>query len=305
LADTTIAQKKSSNQAVIANSSSSEGLAALKKAKDTIIAQIIPLNEAYNTTQRALSVATKEGKDETTITVLKKKLEELNKEIEPFRIKYSGIEKQILEQYPSSTEAADCLVASVGRMPIQQGLASYARLSEEAKSSLSGMRIKDQLDKMQAGSPGAMASNFTSTELRGGKLSLSDYKGKYVLIDFWASWCVPCRKGNPHLLALYAKYKEKGFEIIGVASDDGREDKWREAVEKDKIGVWKHVLRGYDQEKQMAGKKNEHDISENYGIVTLPTKILIDPEGKIIGRYGSGGEDEAAIDKKLAEIFGS
>lgn len=303
LADATFAQNKPSDQAVRASSSSSEGLNALKKAKDAIIAQVIPLNEARNATQMAISTATKEGKDETSIAALKKKLEELDKEIGPMGLKYAGIEKQILEQYPSSTEAADILIISIGRMPLQQGMASYARLSEEAKNSPSGKRIKDQLDRMNAGSPGAMASNFTSTELKGGELSLSDYRGKYVLIDFWASWCVPCRNGNPHLLGLYAKYKEKGFEIIGVASDDGNDDKWRAAVEQDKIGVWKHVLRGYDREKQKAGQKNENDISENYGIATLPTKILIDPQGKIIGRYESGGENDVAMDKKLAAIF--
>jgi hypothetical protein len=75
-------------------------------------------------------------------------------------------------------------------------------------------------------------------------------------------------------------------------------------VEKDKIGVWKHVLRGFDMKKRMAGIKNEADISEYYGIHSLPTKILIDPNGMIIGRYGGGGENDEAMDKKLSEIFG-
>jgi glutathione peroxidase-family protein len=107
------------------------------------------------------------------------------------------------------------------------------------------------------------------------------------------------------LLSLYSKYKDKGFEIIGVASDDGKEEAWRKAVEQDKIGVWKHVLSGYDQEKRMRGEKNENYIGPKYGIATLPTKILIDPNGMIIGRYGESTEDVEAMDKKLSEIFGT
>jgi thiol-disulfide isomerase/thioredoxin len=153
------------------------------------------------------------------------------------------------------------------------------------------------------GSPGAKAYVFSSKELRGEPLSLADYKGKYVLVDFWASWCVPCRAGNPHLLSLYKKYKDKGFEIIGISDDDGNSEVWRKAVEKDGIGVWKHILRGLKSD----GKGNfdrTNDISEHYGIHSLPTKILIDPDGIIVGRYGGGGESEEVMDKKLSEIFG-
>jgi cytochrome oxidase Cu insertion factor (SCO1/SenC/PrrC family) len=111
--------------------------------------------------------------------------------------------------------------------------------------------------------------------------------------------------GNPHLLSLYSKYKNKGkgLEIIGVSDDDGHPDAWKKAVDKDKIDVWKHVLRGL---KQLPGYKFDRsaDISDRYGIHSLPTKVLIDPNGMIIGRYGGGGENDEAMDKKLSEIFG-
>jgi thiol-disulfide isomerase/thioredoxin len=136
-------------------------------------------------------------------------------------------------------------------------------------------------------------------------LKLTDFRGKYVLVDFWASWCVPCRAGNPHLLSLYAKYKDKGFEIIGVSDDDSNHEAWKKAVEKDGIGVWKHVLRGLKRDPNSEyGFDKSASISDRYGISSLPTKILIDPAGVIIGRYGGGGEDDAAMDKKLAEVFG-
>ncbi len=164
------------------------------------------------------------------------------------------------------------------------------------------MPSAEEIKKLESGSPGSKAAAFKAKDINGEQLSLSDFKGKkYVMIDFWASWCVPCRKGNPHLISVYNKYKEKGFEIIGVANDDNAVEAWKKAVAQDKIGIWKHVLSGYKRNASEA-EKGEY-INERYGIHTLPTKILIDKNGIIIGRYGGGGEDDAAMDKKLEEIF--
>jgi glutathione peroxidase-family protein len=102
-------------------------------------------------------------------------------------------------------------------------------------------------------------------------------------------------------LSLYGKYKEKGLEIVGVSDDDSALDAWRTAVAKDQIGVWRHVLRGL--KRTATGFDKSTDISGPYGIHSLPTKILIDKEGMIIGRYGGGGEGDDAMDKKLAELF--
>jgi glutathione peroxidase-family protein len=98
---------------------------------------------------------------------------------------------------------------------------------------------------------------------------------------------------------LYSKYKDRGFEIIGVSDDDSNHDAWHKAVEKDGL-PWRHVLRGFDRQKLMKNEPNEKDISEKYGIHSLPTKILIDPNGVIIGRYD---EQENALDEKLKEVF--
>ena len=146
-----------------------------------------------------------------------------------------------------------------------------------------------------------MAKNFATTDINGEKISLRDFKGKYVLLDFWASCCVPCRAGNPHLKELYSKYHDKGIEFIGVSDDDSKPEAWHKAVEKDDL-PWRHVLRGFDIEKMMNNQPNPNDISSKYGISSLPTKILIDRSGKIIGRYS---EESGALDAKLKEIFGS
>ncbi len=167
-----------------------------------------------------------------------------------------------------------------------------------------GRRLVTELENMKKGIPGAMAGNFDTIDIHGNPLKLADFKGKYLLIDFWASWCVPCRKGNPHLIQLYKKYNPKGLEILGVSDDDRAHDKWRKAVEKDQIGIWHHVLRGLEYNPETRQQINKHkDISEGYNISTLPTKILVDPEGVIIGRYGSGGGNDDDMDRDLAALF--
>jgi thiol-disulfide isomerase/thioredoxin len=188
-------------------------------------------------------------------------------------------------------------------MKIEEAEQRYNKFPDNIKASALGKEIREQVDNLRMGSPGANAFVFASRELRGSPLSLADYKGKYVLLDFWASWCGPCRKGNPHLLSLYSKYKDKGFEIIGISDNDTNTEAWQKAVEKDQIGVWKHVLRGL---KWTAGRTPDHssDISDRYGVNVMTTKILIDRNGVIIGRYGGGGEDDKAMDIKLTELFG-
>ena len=275
----------------------------LKKSKAAIMAQMKPLQEAYNQANTTYTNAIKAKKDEATLATLKEAANQAKDAMDPLREQLSKMDLAFMDQHPSSYVTASMLRFMVGRMSVKEGEQRYNNLSEEIKKSSLGKSIKQEIDELRMGSPGAKAFVFASKELRGEQLSLSDYKGKYVLLDFWASWCVPCRKGNPHLLSLYSKYKEKGLEIIGVSDDDSNPDAWKKAVDQDKIGVWKHVLRGlartpdgdYDRSKS---------IADRYGISSLPTKILVDPNGIIIGRYGGGGENDKAMDQKLSEIFG-
>ena len=137
-------------------------------------------------------------------------------------------------------------------------------------------------------------------DTKGNVISLSSLRGSLVLVDFWASWCVPCRKGNPHLLKLYAEYKPKGLEILGVSDDDKAEDKWKKAVEKDGIGVWKHILRGLQYKEGTYERINiDQDVSEGYNIHSLPTKILVDPNGIIVARNLHGEELQTTLKSLL------
>jgi thiol-disulfide isomerase/thioredoxin len=179
----------------------------------------------------------------------------------------------------------------------------YSRFPDKIKNSKYGKSLGLEIQKRGLGIPGTTATLFSALDVKGTTLSLSDYKGKYVLLDFWASWCVPCRKGNPHLLTQYTKYKTKGLEIIGVSDDDARPEAWKKAIEEDHIGVWKHVLRGATVSPSGTMSNVSNAITEKYNVQSYPTKILIDGKGMIIGSYSGGPDDEELLDRKLAEVF--
>ncbi|MGN6420488.1 MAG: redoxin domain-containing protein [Pseudobacter sp.] len=277
----------------------------LEKTNASLRAEMKPLSEAYEKRNLEYMAAMKAKKDENTLQQLKDKATEAKDKLDPYYEKMRANTMNWVKAHPESWATAYVMRFYVSSMKVEEGEELYAKMPPHIQQSSYGKAIKKELEGLRMGSPGSKAYGFTKTDINGQQLSLSDLKGKYVLVDFWASWCVPCRKGNPHLLSLYSKYKDKGFEIVGVSDDDSNHDAWKKAVAKDGIGVWKHVLRGLDMKKKMNDEDNPEDISDYYGIHSLPTKILINPEGVIVGRYGGGGEDDEAMDKKLKEIFGS
>lgn len=260
-----------------------------------------PLNEEYNKKNTEYIALKKHGAEENVLNDKLAELEELKDKMGPLQTAIRDKNVTYIKQNPNSYISMSQLRYYVSSLKLDELEAIYDQTNNEIRQTSVGKALAQEIAQLKAGSPGSPATNFADTDINGKPLQLTDYRGKYVLLDFWASWCIPCRKGNPHLLELYGKYSKKGFEIIGISDDDSNLDAWRKAVEKDGIGVWKHILRGLKRTED--GFDRSNDISDLYGIHTLPTKILIDPNGIIIGRYGSGGENDGAMDKKLKEIF--
>ncbi len=151
-----------------------------------------------------------------------------------------------------------------------------------------GILAQEKVKQMRGSTIGYEANNFSQATPEGKMINLTDLKGKYVLVDFWASWCGPCRAENPNVVAAFNKYKDKGFTILGVSFDDNK-TRWLQAVEKDNL-TWTQVsdLKGWGNE---AGKL--------FGISSIPQNLLLDKQGKILAKNLRGAELEA----KLEEIF--
>lgn len=177
----------------------------------------------------------------------------------------------------------------------------YNSLTPAVRKSFYGKEVREKINLIDNNSPGRVANDFTTIDINGDSVSLSSFKGRYVLLDFWASWCIPCRESFPHLIELFRNYQTKGFEIIAISSDHDA-NAWKKAITKDRINIWHNIL---DLENDMnRGPAGSQLMSKKFGVLSLPTKFLIDRNGIIIGRYGgTGGESNSALDKKLKEIF--
>ncbi|WP_461532453.1 redoxin domain-containing protein [Sinomicrobium sp.] len=164
----------------------------------------------------------------------------------------------------------------------------YELLDASVLNSNAGKDITERLDVLKRSAIGTKILDFTQNDVDGKPVSYADYAGKYVFIDFWASWCGPCRAENPNVLKAYNTYKDKNFTILGVSLDDD-EAKWKKAIAEDGL-PWTQVS-------DLKGFKNE--ISSYYGIQGIPSTLLIDPEGKIIAKDLRGQE----LHQKLEEIL--
>ncbi|CAM4044961.1 Peroxiredoxin [Pedobacter westerhofensis] len=164
----------------------------------------------------------------------------------------------------------------------------YKTLSPAVQQSNYGKMIKTFIDASINTDPGALAANFSLADKNGRLCSLAAFKGKYVLIDFWASWCVPCRKENPNLIKAYQAYQNKGFTIVGLSMDSSKEN-WLTAVDQDKL-PWLQL----NDPKSTTGK-----VANIYGVKSLPANFLVGPDGKIIAKNLRG----EAVQKKLKALI--
>lgn len=160
----------------------------------------------------------------------------------------------------------------------------YDKLSEEVKNSVYGKMVADFISLSRKLKVGDKYADFTLQNSMGENMSVSDFKGKIVLLEFWGSWCGPCRQENPELIRIYDKFHKKGFEILGVAAESNRE-KWLEAIKKDKL-PWANVT-------DIINFNNMAVMI--YNVYRFPTNYLIDRTGTIIEKDISGEKLEAKL----------
>ena len=229
---------------------------------------------------------------------IKEKMEPLSTQLREARLHF-------IKTHPDSYLSPEFLRFFMSRMSFEELKSVYDNFTDNVKKHGDCAEIVKEINTLERVQPGRQAPDFTANDINGKPFTMSSLRGKVVIIDFWASWCVPCRKSNPHMKSLYDKYHDKGLEMVYVSDDDSKEDAWRKAVEKDGLvgDGFHHVLRGlkWDRSKGIDGIDHTNDISDKYAIHFLPTKYLIDRKGNIVCKIDEG-EDEK-LDQLLENLM--
>ena len=197
-----------------------------------------------------------------------------------------ALAKEFIKNDPDSWYALYRIYDNVvSNQPVDTMQAVLDCFSERLRASDLGKEKQAAIDVIRATAIGAVAPDFTQNDPDGNPVTLSDFRGKWVLIDFWASWCAPCRADNPNVVEAYNLYKDKGFTILGVSLDsDNSREAWVKAIEDDKL-AWTHVS-------DLKFWKNA--VVKMYGVRSVPSNFLINPEGVIVAKnlHGKGFVEE-------------
>ena len=207
-------------------------------------------------------------------------------------------QRDFIKSHPNNFTSVFLLSRMANLYSADNYVAAWNALAPTYKNTAPGKSIQKKVEVLTPTLAGTPGFDFERLDKDGNTVSPALLKGKTFLLDFWGSWCGPCRASHPHLKELYKKYKGKGFEIIAVAQERGKtladsKASWLKAIQDDQIS-WVHILNQDGIEKQ--------DVVKTYHVNAFPTKILIDAQGKIILRVTASATDD--IDKALRKIYG-
>ncbi|TCC97788.1 TlpA family protein disulfide reductase [Pedobacter hiemivivus] len=223
---------------------------------------------------------------------------ELHQEIRATIHEKTKTEKAFISANPDAFASVFLLSRLSNSYGADEYISAWDALRATYKGTTAGLAVGKIVEKLSITKFGTKVFAFERVDKDGHKISTEALKGRTYILDFWGSWCGPCRASHPHLKELYKKYKSKGFEIVAIAQERGKtleesRTSWSKAIQEDGIN-WIHILNQDGIEKQ--------NIVKTFNVNAFPTKILVGADGRIITRTTSSASD--AIDKALEKIYG-
>lgn len=267
--------------------------ARISREIDIVYQDLLKRKELNNVITDSIAIS----KNELKISNLQNTLNLLHQKATEYDVNF-------IKQNPTSFYSSELLFYNLSKLKIDTIKHLFNALSEIVKTGKNGKSVQLEIEKMSNTIIGKKAPDFNVVDFENSNIVLSSYFGKkYVLLDFWASWCVPCIGSFPHLKILYEKYRNDGLEIIGISQDIDLQAMGN-TIRKYELN-WKQCLFAKDLKSHFKGVLDPNDIINKYYIQGIPVKLLINKEGIIIGRWdGNSFENDASLEMLLKKVMG-